>query len=74
VRNKARRWVIAALDDVAWIMPFPVLWVDSYNGSQFINAHLLRWCDAHKLTFTRSRAGKQERRLARGAEELVRGR
>ena len=44
VRNKARKWVIAALDDVAKIMPFPVIGVDSDNGSEFINHHLLDWC------------------------------
>ena len=29
VRNKARKWVIAALEDIASIMPFPVIGVDS---------------------------------------------
>ena len=29
------------------------------NGSEFINAHLLRWCEYNKLTFTRSRAGRK---------------
>lgn len=29
VRNKARRWVIAALEQIAKIMPFPILGVDS---------------------------------------------
>ncbi|ANS32258.1 integrase catalytic subunit (plasmid) [Rhodococcus opacus] len=28
VRNKARKWVIAALDEIAKIMPFPILGVD----------------------------------------------
>src|SRR5680860_244579 len=56
VRNKARRWVIAALEDVASIMPFPVLGVDS-DGSEFINHHLLDWCGRRKITFTRSRPG-----------------
>jgi hypothetical protein len=29
VRNKARRWVIAALADIAAVMPFPIIGVDS---------------------------------------------
>jgi len=29
VRNKARKWVLAALEDIASIMPFPLLGVDS---------------------------------------------
>jgi hypothetical protein len=57
VRNKARKWVIAALDDIEKSMPFPLLGIDSDNGSEFINHHLLDWCEKRKLTFTRSRPG-----------------
>ena len=57
VRNKAHRWVIAALEDIASIMPFPVIGVDSDNGSEFINHHLLDWCGRREITFTRSRPG-----------------
>jgi hypothetical protein len=57
VRNKARKWVLAALEDVASIMPFPVLGVDSDNGSEFINHHLLDWTQRRQITFTRSRPG-----------------
>ncbi len=57
VRNKARKWVIAALEDIAGIMPFPLLGVDSDNGSEFINHHLLAWCEQRTITFTRSRPG-----------------
>jgi hypothetical protein len=57
VPNKARKWVLAALEDIAKIMPFPILGVDSDNGSEFINFHLLHWCEQRKITFTRSRPG-----------------
>ncbi len=57
VRKKARKWVLAALDDIATCMPFPILGVDSDNGSEFINHHLLTWCDKRQITFTRSRPG-----------------
>lgn len=57
VPNKARKWVLAALEEIAAIMPFPILGVDSDNGSEFINHHLLTWCDKRKITFTRSRPG-----------------
>lgn len=57
VRNKARKWVIAALEDIAHIMPFPILGVDSDNGSEFMNHHLLHWCEQRQITFTRSRPG-----------------
>jgi hypothetical protein len=57
VPNKARKWVIAALEEIAKIMPFPIIGVDSDNGSEFINHNLLHWCEQRKITFTRSRAG-----------------
>ena len=57
VPNKARKWVIAALEEISLIMPFPVIGVDSDNGSEFINHHLLHWCEQRKITFTRSRPG-----------------
>jgi len=31
--------------------------VDSDNGSEFINHHLLDWCEKRQITFTRSRPG-----------------
>lgn len=57
VCNKARKWVLAALEEIAAIMPFPLLGVDSDNGSEFINHHLLAWCEKRKITFTCSRPG-----------------
>lgn len=57
VRNKAQKWVFAALDLLLARFPFPILGIDSDNGSEFINYHLLLWCAQHKITFTRSRPG-----------------
>ncbi|MDI3314023.1 MAG: transposase family protein [Mycobacterium sp.] len=59
VPNKARKWVLEALDDIAKIMPFPILGVDSDGGSEFINYHLLAWCEQRQITFTRSRPGNK---------------
>jgi transposase InsO family protein len=59
VRNKAQRWVFEALQHVVVSFPFPILGVDSDNGSEFINDQLLRWCTEHKVTFTRSRPGNK---------------
>ena len=59
VHNKARQWVLAALDDIARVLPFPILGVDSDNGSEFINHHLLTWCEKRQITFTRSRPGNK---------------
>lgn len=57
VPNKARKWVLAALEEIAGILPFPIRGVDSDNGSEFINHHLLAWCEQRQITFTRSRPG-----------------
>jgi hypothetical protein len=46
VRNKARRWVLAALDEIAKVMPFPILGVDSDIHTEFAGARLSpRDCD-----------------------------
>jgi hypothetical protein len=42
VRNKAEKWVFEALMDIRSSFPFPILGIDSDNGSEFINWHLLR--------------------------------
>ena len=70
VRNKARKWVLAALDDIARAMPFPILGVDSDNGSEFINHHLLALVPETPDHLHPVAAGQQERRLPRRAEEL----
>ena len=57
--NKAQRWVFAALTEISAGFPFPIRGIDSDNGSEFINDHLLRYCDEHKITFTRSRPGNK---------------
>ncbi|NPV59244.1 MAG: transposase family protein [Actinobacteria bacterium] len=55
LRNKAQVWTHKAIDDIREKLPFPLLGLDSDNGSEFINAHLLRYCEEHQITFTRSR-------------------
>ena len=59
VRNKAQKHVVAAITDVVQHLPFPIRGIDSDNGSEFINAHLLRYCREHDLKFTRSRSGNK---------------
>lgn len=59
VKNKAQKWVFAAIKDATAAFPFPVLGIDSDNGSEFINWELLTWCEQENLTFTRSRSGNK---------------
>jgi hypothetical protein len=54
-------------------LPFPLLGIDSDNGGEFINAHLVSWCSEQRLTFTRSRAYEKNDSCFRRAEELERG-
>jgi hypothetical protein len=42
------------MQEVAGTLPFPLLGVDSDNGSEFINNNLFAWCEATGVTFTRS--------------------
>lgn len=55
VRNKSAKAVFLALVEIQAALPFPLLGIDSDNGSEFINYHLLRWCIQQEITFTRSR-------------------
>ena len=55
VPDKTAKCVLAALNDIAAKMPFPILGVDSDNGSEFINITLLQWCTRRQITFTRAR-------------------
>jgi hypothetical protein len=59
VRNKAQKWVFAAIREATAKFPFPILGIDSDNGSEFINWGLFRWCEQENLTFTRSRSGNK---------------
>jgi hypothetical protein len=59
VINKAQVWVFEALKAIRARLPFPLLGIDSDNGSEFINNHLLRYCQQEKITFTRGRAWKK---------------
>jgi IS30 family transposase len=56
VKNKAQIWVFEALKDIRKRLPFDLLGIDSDNGSEFINHHLVRFCRDEKITFTRARS------------------
>jgi len=55
VKNKAQVWVFAGIKIIKERLPFSILGLDSDNGAEFINAHLLRYCAEEHITFTRSR-------------------
>jgi len=54
--NKAHKWVFQALLDIKSSLPFPLIGIDSDNGSEFINSAMFKWCNEEHVQFTRSRA------------------
>jgi hypothetical protein len=57
--NKTQAAVSQAIVQLRQELPFPLLGLDSDNGSEFINETLLRYCQSEKITFTRSRPYKK---------------
>jgi hypothetical protein len=55
IKNKAQVWVFEALMDISCGLPFDINGIDSDNGSEFINNHLVKYCQDNEITFTRSR-------------------
>lgn len=53
--NKGQLATVEGIDKVRQSLPFRLRGLDSDNGSEFINHHLLRYCKEHELTFTRCR-------------------
>jgi hypothetical protein len=53
--NKTQAAVSQAIARMRLDLPFPLLGLDSDNGSEFINETLLRYCQSEQITFTRSR-------------------
>lgn len=60
VLGKAEETIRAALEEILRALPFKAKGVDSDNGSEFINHHLLRYCRGRKIEFTRSRPYKKD--------------
>jgi len=48
--------VIQALDHARRLLPFPLQGLDTDNGGEFLNHHLLAYCAREAITFTRGRA------------------
>ena len=55
VWGKGQDRVGGAVHEVSRLLPFPMVGLDSDNGSEFINKHLLTYCRRNEITFTRSR-------------------
>lgn len=53
--RKTQAEVAQAIVELRQRLPFPLLGIDSDNGSEFINDLLYRYCQSEQITFTRSR-------------------
>ena len=53
--HRSQQAVSIAIHHMRQRLPFPLLGIDSDNGSEFINDTLYRYCLDEKITFTRSR-------------------
>ncbi len=60
VLGKGQEGVRRALDEMRQTLPFPLQGIDSDNGSEFINDHLYRYCQAQQIQFTRGRPYKKD--------------
>jgi hypothetical protein len=60
VLSRGERRVQTALDEIRQALPFRLRGIDSDNGSEFINSHLFRYCQAQEIQFTRGRPYKKD--------------
>ena len=60
VLGKSQPAVVEALEMIRQALPFRLRGIDSDNGSEFINDHLYRYCQAQGIQFTRGRPYKKD--------------
>src|SRR5579863_8784442 len=60
VLGKSQEAVRGALETIRQALPFALRGIDSDNGSEFINQHLCRYCQAQAVQFTRGRPYKKD--------------
>ena len=59
VMDKGETGVVKAVKTVQNELPFALLGLDSDSGSEFINWHMVKYCDKKNLFFTRSRPDRK---------------
>ena len=60
VLGRGEEAVQRALNEIAGVLPFALLGVDSDNGSEFINWHLKSWSERKQIQLTRGRPYKKD--------------
>lgn len=59
VLGKGEKGIVTAIDQVRQGLPFHLQGLDSDSGGEFVNWHMVRYCDKEKLFFTRSRPDRK---------------
>ena len=59
VMGKGEKGIASAIANIKNNLPFNLKGLDSDSGSEFINWHLVKYCDKNKLFFTRSRPDRK---------------
>lgn len=59
VMGKGQLGVIRAIDQIKHGLPFQLKGVDSDTGSEFVNWHMVDYCEKNNLCFTRSRPDRK---------------
>ena len=60
VKGKGQAGIVDALEQIRAGLPFELLGIDTDNGSEFLNFHMLRYCRKKKIQFTRGRPYKKD--------------
>jgi hypothetical protein len=60
ILGRGQTGVVQALEEIAQALPFPLLGIDTDNGSEFLNWHVGRWCARRQVQFTRGRPYKKD--------------
>ena len=59
IENKSAESVHGAMNYVNNKLPYPTNWIDTDNGSEFLNGLIIKWTKTKGCLFTRSRVGKK---------------
>lgn len=57
--HRSGKGVVQTIQHLRQILPFPILGLDTDNGSEFINEDLLEYCRDEEITFTRGRVHRK---------------
>ncbi len=57
--GKGEQRTIQALETIRKRLPFPLKGIDFDTGGEFVNWHLVRYCQKNRINYTRAREGKK---------------